>query len=81
MILELVRRLDVGKKEKHYLQIDRQYWLSQIQEYNKMSLANRARQYKMFMERGEKELAAEQVEGHPELIEEEKPEAKSKKGK
>ena len=42
---------------------------------------NRARQYKMFMERGEKELAAEQVEGHPELIEEEKPEAKSKKGK
>ena len=36
-----------------------------------MSLENRKRQYKMFMERGETELAAEQVKGHPELIEEE----------
>ena len=43
-----------------------------------MSLENRKRQYKMFMERGEKELAAEQVKGHPELIEEAPTETKSK---
>jgi len=42
-----------------------------------MSLENRKRQYKMFMERGETELAKEQVKNHPELIEEEK-ETKSK---
>ena len=43
-----------------------------------MSLANRKRQYKMFLERGEKELAEEQVEGHPEL-KEEAPKSKEKK--
>lgn len=50
-----------------------------------MSLANRIRQYNMFMERGEKELAEQQVEGHPELLDqinsEDKPEIKSKKKK
>ena len=45
-----------------------------------MSLENRKRQYKMFMERGEKELAEEQIKGHPELLEEEeKPKSKRKK--
>ncbi len=34
-----------------------------------MSLENRKRQYKMFMERGETALAEEQVKGHPELKE------------
>lgn len=42
-----------------------------------MSLANRKRQYKMFLERGEEKLAAEQIKGHPELAEEPK-EIKSK---
>jgi len=35
-----------------------------------MSLENRKRQYAMFMERGETELAEQQIKGHPELIEE-----------
>jgi len=43
-----------------------------------MSLANRKRQYKMFMERGETKLAEEQVKGHPELIETPEKETKSK---
>jgi len=44
-----------------------------------MSLANRKRQYKMFLERGEKELAEQQVKGHPELIEEEQTKSKGNK--
>lgn len=38
-----------------------------------MSLANRKRQYKMFMERGEVALAEDQIKGHPGIIEETKP--------
>ncbi len=34
-----------------------------------MSLENRKRQYKMFMDRGETALAEEQVKGHPECKE------------
>ena len=45
-----------------------------------MSLANRKRQYKMFLERGEVGLAEDQVKGRPELLEEEvKPKSKEKK--
>ena len=46
-----------------------------------MSLENRKRQYKMFMERGELELASQQVKGHSELIEApvEEPKSKGKK--
>ena len=33
-----------------------------------MSLANRKKQYKMFMERGEEELAQDQIKAHPELL-------------
>ena len=43
-----------------------------------MSLANRKRQYDMFMERGQKELAEQQVKGHPELLEEPEPEKETK---
>ena len=35
-----------------------------------MSLANRIRQYKMFMERGQTELAKDQVKNHPEVLKE-----------
>ena len=48
-----------------------------------MSLENRKRQYKMFMERGQTKLAEQQVKGHPELIEnipkEEETKSKGKK--
>jgi len=50
-----------------------------------MSLANRKRQYKMFMERGQVELAKDQVKNHPEILKEieaeEKPEETKSKGK
>jgi len=39
-----------------------------------MSLANRKRQYKMFMARGQVDLANDQVKNHPECIEEVKEE-------
>ena len=35
-----------------------------------MSLENRKRQYAMFMERGETELAKDQLKNHPELLKE-----------
>ena len=35
-----------------------------------MSLENRKRQYATFMERGEVELAKDQLRGHPELLKE-----------
>lgn len=35
-----------------------------------MSLENRKRQYKMFMGRGEEELAIQQIKGHPEILKE-----------
>ena len=46
-----------------------------------MSLANRKRQYKMFMERGQVELAEDQIRGHPELREETPQEETKSKGK
>lgn len=50
-----------------------------------MSHENRKRQYKMFMERGQPELAEDQLKGHPELLkeieEEEKPEEPEKETK
>ena len=55
-----------------------------------MSLENRKRQYAMFMERGETNLAEDQLKAHPELMDEinvkpkEEPTpttSKSKKGK
>jgi len=44
-----------------------------------MSLENRKRQYKMFMERGETKLAEQQVKGHPELLPKEETKSKGKK--
>ena len=35
-----------------------------------MSLANRKRQYKMFMARGQTALANDQVKAHPEILKE-----------
>jgi hypothetical protein len=45
-----------------------------------MSLENRKRQYKMFMERGQVELAKQQIKGKEFLLKEieEKPQIKSK---
>ena len=61
------------------------YLLSQTQEFNKMSLENRKRQYKMFMARGQKDLAEQQLnspslkEKRINIIEEEPTKSKGKK--
>ena len=44
-----------------------------------MSLKNRKRQYRMFMERGETELAEQQIRDKPELLKEIEDEDNSKK--
>ena len=46
-----------------------------------MSLENRKRQYLMFMERGETELAEDQVKNHPECKEAPKDNSKKKEEK
>ena len=46
-----------------------------------MSKENRIRQYKMFLERGEEELANQQIAGKPELLKEIEAESKPKKEK